>query len=245
MARMGASLKTKRAEVPSFWKISKKKKRFVVRTSPGPHSKKASYPLLVLIRDLLSLAKTRKEALSILNAGKVRVDGRIVKAEGFPIGLMDIVDIPHADKTYRMVPLRGGLVPVEVDSKEKDLKLCLVKNKTTIRSSKMRCGLHDGRVIFPEAEVDIRPGDSCLIRVPKQEFIGSFRIGKGTLALLVEGERSGEISTVEDLKPGTFSRGAIATVRLQDGSLSELPTTMLMPLGKQLPELTVSKTGMP
>jgi small subunit ribosomal protein S4e len=240
LAKKSGSLKTKRAAVPSFWKISKKEKRFVVRTSPGPHPKSYSYPLLVLLRDVLGVVKTRREALTVLNSGQVRIDGRAVKSESFPVGLMDVVEFPKVGKAYRLVPAKGRLSLVEISDKEKDLKLCLVKGKYSIKGSKLGYGLHDGRTIFPEAEVDTKPGDACILRVPAQEFQGSFRLGKGGLALIMRGDRSGEVATVEDMKSGTFSRGSIATVRLPDGTSSELPTSTLLPLGKQMPEITVS-----
>jgi small subunit ribosomal protein S4e len=243
MAKKSGSLKAKRATVPAFWQIARKDKRFVVRTSPGPHPKSYSYPILIVLRDILGLAKTRREVLSVLNYGKVRVDGRIIKSEAFPVGLMDVIDLVDVGKSYRMVPSYGRLVPVEITDKEKDLKLCLVRSKKTGRGAKIGYGLHDGRMIFPEAEVDIKPGDACMIKIPTQEFQGSFRLGKGSLALLIKGERSGEVATVEDVKPGTYQRGSIATIRLADGTTSELTTTVLLPLGKQQPEITVTRLG--
>jgi len=243
LAKKSGSLKAKRSATPAFWQISRKDKRFVVRTSPGAHPKKYSYPLLVVLRDVLGLAKTRKEVLSVLNGGKVTVDGRVVKSEAFPVGLMDVIDFPGIGKSFRMVPRFGRLIPVEIDAKEKGLKLCYVRSKKTMRGSKISYGLHDGRVIFPEAEVDIRPGDSCMIKVPTQEFQGSFRLGKESLVLLIRGEKSGEIATVEDLKAGTYSRRAIATIRFADGTASELPTDVLLPLGKEAPEITLTKTA--
>lgn len=240
MAKKSGSLKVKRAAVPSFWKISKKEKRFVVRTSPGPHPKSYSYPILVLLRDIIGIVKTRREALTVLNSGAVHVDGRAVRSESFPVGLMDVVDFPAVGKSYRLVPAKGRLQAVEIGLKEKEVKICLVKNKFTSKRSKIAYGLHDGRIIFPEAEVDIKPGDSCIIKVPQSEFQSNYRLTKGALALLIKGDRSGEVATVEDIKPGTFQRGSIATIRLGDGAVSELRTNVLMPLGKQLPELTIS-----
>lgn len=243
MAKKSGSLKVKRATVPAFWQIARKDKRFVVRTSPGPHPKNYSYPLLVVLRDILGLAKTRREALSVLNNGKIKIDGRVVKSEAFPVGLMDVIDLVDVGKSYRMVPSYGRLVPVEITEKEKDLKICMVRTKKTGKGAKIGYGLHDGRLIFPEAEVDVKPGDACIVKVPTQEFQGSFRLNKGNLALLIKGERSGEVATVEDVKPGTYQRGAIATIRFQDGTTSELTTSVLLPLGKQQPEITISKLG--
>jgi small subunit ribosomal protein S4e len=241
MAKKSGSLKAKRSASPAFWQVPRKEKRFVVRTSPGPHPKNYSYPLLVVLRDVLGLARTRREAISVLNSGKISVDGRVVKAEAFPVGLMDVIDLPEVGRSYRMVPHFGRLVPVEISAKEKELKLCIVKSKKSVSATKISYGLHDGRVIFPEAEVDIKPGDSCIIKIPNQEFQGSFRLAKGSLALLIKGERSGEVAAIEDVKPGTYSRGSIATIRFADGTSSELPTTILLPLGKQVPEITLTK----
>ena len=142
MARKGGSLKTKRAKVPKFWKISKKDKRFVVRTEPGPHPKQYSYPLLVLLRDVLSMVKTNKEAMSVLREGKVAIDGKVVRSPRFPVGLMDVVSIPTVGKSFRLVPNRGGLIALEVGDQEQGLKMCIVKSKKTIRGAKMVCGLH-------------------------------------------------------------------------------------------------------
>ncbi|MHB1867336.1 MAG: 30S ribosomal protein S4e [Nitrososphaerales archaeon] len=241
MAKKSGSLKVKRSTVPAFWQIARKDKRFVVRTAPGPHPKSYSYPLLVVLRDILGLAKTRREAISVLANGQIKVDGRVVKSEAFPIGLMDVIDLTNVGKSYRMVPSYGRLVPVEIAENEKDLKLCMVKSKRTARGAKIGYGLHDGRIIFPEAEVDIKPGDGCVIKIPTQEFQGSFRLNKGNLALLIKGERSGEVATVEDVKAGTYQRGAIATIRFANGTTSELTTAVLLPLGKQQPEITISK----
>jgi small subunit ribosomal protein S4e len=240
LGRKSGSLKAKRAGVPAFWKISKKDKRFVYRTTPGPHPKSYSYPLLILLRDILKLTKNAREATYVLNEGKVRVDGRVVRSPRFPVGIMDIVEIPSIGKAYRLIPKDGGIVPAEISKEESSLKLCLVKNKVSGRGAKISCGLHDGRVIFPAAEVDIRPGDSCVVKLPGQQLQASYRLNKASSALLIRGDRSGEIVTVEDIKPGTFSRGSIATVRFGDNSTSELPTLILMPIGNKLPELTIS-----
>ena len=62
MAKKSGSLKAKRSAAPAFWQIARKEKRFVVRTSPGPHPKNYSYPLLVVLRDILGLAQNAERS---------------------------------------------------------------------------------------------------------------------------------------------------------------------------------------
>ena len=60
---------------PRSWTRHEKSKRFIVKSTPGPHSLKTSIPLIVLIRNILCLAKTKKEVVSILVNKEVFVDG--------------------------------------------------------------------------------------------------------------------------------------------------------------------------
>ena len=119
MGKKSGSLKAKRSAAPAFWQIARKDKRFVVRTSPGPHSKSYSYPMLVVLRDILKLTNTRREALSVLHDMKIHVDGRPVRSESFPVGLMDVIDLPTVGKSYRIVPSGGRLTPVEIPEEER------------------------------------------------------------------------------------------------------------------------------
>jgi small subunit ribosomal protein S4e len=241
MAKKSGSLRTKRTNVPSFWRIAKKRKRVVVRTTAGPHSSQSSYPLLVVLRDILGVVKTRKEGRLVLNEGKILVDGRKVRSPGFPVGLMDVLEIPSMNKSYRIVPDKGGVVPVEAREDERGLKFCQVRSKKTIRRGNTALGMHDGRVLTFEQMTRVKPGDSCIITLPDQKIQNSYQLAKSELALIVDGERSGEVVTIDDLKAGTFSRAPIASVRLADESTSEIPTRMLLPLGKELPPITVNR----
>ena len=62
--------------------------------SAGPHSYKKGIPVLLILRNLLKVAKNKKEVQALLNSGKIFIDGKIRKDVGFPIGLMDIISLP-------------------------------------------------------------------------------------------------------------------------------------------------------
>ena len=55
----------KRYGIPKFWPLSKKEKVWAVKPRPGPHPKDFCIPLQIIVRDILELAETSKEAKKI------------------------------------------------------------------------------------------------------------------------------------------------------------------------------------
>jgi small subunit ribosomal protein S4e len=146
MGRMGSKKHLKRAASPAFWPIHRKEKVWVVKPSPGPHSKEECIPLMVILRNMLGLARNKREAEKILAEGKVKVDGKVRRDGKFPTGLMDIVEIEGLDKVYRVVPHpKENLTLVEVNGEEGSFKLCRIENKTTVKGGHIQLNLHDGR----------------------------------------------------------------------------------------------------
>src|SRR6056297_760539 len=104
MANKGNKRHTKRYNAPGFIQIKRKHNKFFLNTKAGPHKKRLSLPLGHVLRDVIGFADTLKEARFILNNRKVLVDGRVIIDPRFPIGLMDVVEIPEINKRYRVLP---------------------------------------------------------------------------------------------------------------------------------------------
>lgn len=229
----------KRSKAPSFWKISRKRFRFIIKPSPGPHPHDASIPLAVLIRDHLGLVKTAREAKAVIKEGAILVDGIIRRDPRFPVGLMDVVEIPSIERYYRLVPKNGSPIsPIEVPESEKSLKICKVKTKLTIKGGVIQYGLHDGRTLL-DGSLGLKPGDACLMEVPSQKVLKPLKMEKGALTLVIRGSKAGSIGRVEELKKGTFTRPPMALVSFEEGTV-ELPTEVLLPLGYDKPPIQVS-----
>ncbi len=235
VGKKGGSNRAKRSVAPPFWPIARKAKKFTVKTSPGPHSKDSSYALAVLIRDVLRLVNTYREARFVASSGKIRVDGVVRRALNFPVGLMDVVEFEGLGKAYRLVPRdKKPLVPIEVPAYEKSLKLCKILKKTTVRGGITQYTLHDGRCVLDEGNLALKVGDTCLIEVPSQKIVNTVRMKNGAQVLVTGGERAGLLGYVEDLKPGGFARKPAATVSIGAATV-ELPTSILMVVGEDKP----------
>src|SRR5881409_115574 len=101
MARKFGPRQLKREPSPGFWPIHRKEHTWAPRTHPGPHAREKSLPLMVIVRESLGLANIAKEAIRIISAGKVKVDGVVRRDRRFPVGLMDIVQIEGIPQVYR------------------------------------------------------------------------------------------------------------------------------------------------
>lgn len=234
---MGGSRVTKREEAPAFWRIKKKVKEFTITPSPGPHPKKECYSLGVLIRDVLNLTSNMRETKALIKEGKVLVDGVIRKDLGFPLGLMDIIEIPSIKKVYRLVPQKNlPLYPLEIDPKERELKLCYVKRKLAIKGNKIQLGLHDGRTLIHDSGVKVR--DSLLLEVPSQKVIEHLRLEKGALALVIKGKWVGALGKIVSVNKGSFSTPPTVSLEI-DGEQFNLRKDSIMVIGKDKPLITL------
>src|SRR5437016_10422415 len=66
----------KRLSAPRSWSTPRKTDFWIVRPSPGPHAMGESVPLGLILRDMLKLCDSAREARHILNNRGVLVDGR-------------------------------------------------------------------------------------------------------------------------------------------------------------------------
>jgi len=115
-----------------------------VKPTPGPHSLENCLPITLLLRDILGIAKTRKEAKTITAQGKVYVNGKVRRDDKFPTGLMDVVSLPDMDKHFRVLPSHKGLILHPIGKEEASFKLCRIENKTVVKNGHIQLNLHDG-----------------------------------------------------------------------------------------------------
>ena len=238
MANKGRDTRVKRQMAPIFWDVRRKESQFILSVKSGSHSKDRAYPIGIVLRDVLRLASTMHEAERILNAGKVKVDGVIIKDINFAVGLMDIVELLPTGQSYRFVPKNSELlVPIDISNEEKTQKLVKVTSKITEKGKKLQYGFHDGKTLISDQELMV--GDSCLLQVPNAKIINHIKFTKGCMVLVTRGENAGSIGKVDDIKDGIFSLPKRALISFSDRSV-ELPVELVMAIGDERPVTKVS-----
>ena len=95
MGKKGPTRHLKRHNSPAHWPIHRKGGVWTFRTIPGPHSMETSIPTAIIVRDELEYAKSASEAKTILTNRQLLVDGKARIKKAFPVGLMDVIQIPE------------------------------------------------------------------------------------------------------------------------------------------------------
>jgi len=241
MGKKGGRNKMKRLAAPRSWDIARKSSRFVFKPLPGPHPIAASYPLGVVVRDMAYMANLSKELKLMMKVGKVKVDGMERKTPRFPVGLFNVVSIPLEGVDFRLVPSPKGLALVKVSADEAKTKLCSVHTKTKVKGGHIQYGLHDGRSMLDDG-LNLSPGDSVLIEVPSQKVLGQAKLAKGSLGLVLTGERAGQLGKIAEVKKGTISRERMVKITLPSGE-AEIPSRLVFPVGADSPMITVGASS--
>ena len=138
MAKRGGTKHLKRIAIPKAFPVKNKKEyTWMIQSSPGPHNKFHSAPLLILLRDLLGFAKTARDAKRILNTRLVSVDGFVRTDPAFPVGLFDVIHFSKVDKYYRVfVDHKGRLYAKEAEKSNADKKLLKVVGKMLLQKQR-------------------------------------------------------------------------------------------------------------
>ncbi len=211
----------KRMAAPSSWAIPRKTSHWVTKPSPGPHGMHESMPLLAVVRDMLKLCDNSREARFIIGGRGVAVDGKPVSDYKFPVGLMDVVTILKTKQSYRMlVDYKAKLQLVAIDDAEKGWKLARIDKKKVLKKGKVQLNLHDGRcIVLPKDQY--KSGDVLKIELPSQKIMKSFKLEKGSIALLTGGSHPGSVQTVETYKVRRGSAPNLVTFKEGFGTVKE------------------------
>ncbi len=237
MVSIAGSKKLKRQMAPSFWGISRKNKRFAITVRPGSHSKARSIPTAILLRDILKIVTTLREAKSTIYGGKVTIDGVKRKSLHHSIGLMDVVELENISDVYRFVPKDSKILkPLKINETEKTKKLAKVISKTSIKGGKTQLGFHDGRSMI--SDIDVNVGDSCLLEIPKQKILQVIKLEQDCQVIVTRGINAGQIGTVKKIEGGTFNLPRRVLLELGERKI-EISTEMTMVVGKEKPVIQV------
>jgi small subunit ribosomal protein S4e len=227
-----------RLAAPRNYPILRRIKHYIIKVGPGPHPKKASLPLLLVLRDMLKIADTQDEIRHILNDKKIIVDEKIRRNPKFPVGFMDTISFLHHH--YRLLFKHDGTIDLtKITDEEAKTKLCKIVDKTIIRKGKTQLNLHDGRNIIVN-DGKYKAGDSIMITLPDQKITKHFPLEKHMLVYIIDGKHIGETAKLVDFHSMSGSTED-RVVLDRAGEKFETLKKYVFVIGKEKPEIHIGE----
>jgi len=187
----------KRKPAPKNWPIKRKEKTWTICTKPGPHGREDSLPLGLVLRDILKIAEKSCEYERMLKQKKVLVDGKAVKELAYPVGMMDLITLTDSKTTYRMLPTKKGVRPIE--SKDTGKKLLRITGITSINKEKFQYNFHDGRNLLLDKK-KYGMNDVVEYSLKDHKITAHHQFKEGADAIITNGAKMGNTGKIEKIK---------------------------------------------
>lgn len=188
--------------------LSKMAGLFAVRPSQGPHKRRECIPLSVALQQKLKYALNYSEVKTILNdkESSVKVDNRLRRDRGFPLGIMDVLSLEKTNERFRVLyDHKGRFYLKEVDETEGRFKLLKVTKKFVGPSKIPYIVTHDARTIrFPNPDIDI--GDTLKYDLVDRKIVDIAKIEIGNTSYAIGGNNTGRVGQITNIEkhPGSF-----------------------------------------
>jgi small subunit ribosomal protein S4e len=151
----------------------------------------------VVLRDILGVAQSMREAKRALATRRIKVDGRVTTDMRRGVGVMDVLTV--GDEHYRCVlDNNGKLRYASISAKDAGLKLCRVDGKTTIKGGVTQLNLHDGRNILIDDANKYNTMDSLVLDVDSQKVKKHLKFESGVNCYLIGGSHIGSTAAMSE-----------------------------------------------
>jgi len=182
----------RRSEVPESWPVPRKGTKFLAVPS---NNKEEGISVVILIRDMLEIAKNNREVERIIRSGKVKVNDKVIKEVNFALTLLDILAID--DKKYKLV-LKNRKFDLE-ETKDNE-KISKIIGKKILSGKRTQVNLGDGRNFITNEEVKV--GDSVSIDFSTKK-IKVIPLKEGSKVMIISGKYIGKHGKVESMNEKT------------------------------------------
>jgi small subunit ribosomal protein S4e len=204
----------KKNEMPKAWPLPRKgdKRKFIAVPS---HSFSEGISLLFILRDVLKVVRTRKEARYITLNGLVKVNNKIRKDENFPVKVFDTISFEREKLNYRLEIVNKKFELKEISEKESDKKIAKIVGKKIVSKGKIQMNLSDGQNALTKDKFSV--GDSVIINTKNNKIEKVLVLKEGANIEVVVGKHAGERGKL--LRFEEITRGRNYVVKLNGGEV--------------------------
>ena len=182
-----------RQNIGKSWPIPRKGTKYLAVST---HNKTSSIPLVVVMRDVLDLVKTKKELQKSINEKQIKINGKEIREGNYPLGLLDILSV--GKKNYKVgLNEHKKMSFEEVSEKDAQTKTIKIVGKKTLGKDKFQFNLIDGRNILSKEKADT--GDSVIFNFKDKKIEKIIKMEKGEQGFVFEGKHAGHKGKIEEI----------------------------------------------
>ena len=220
--------------MPNTWPIPRKgkRKRFVAVPS---HATSKGISVLFLLRDVLKIVKTRKEARFMTLNGMVKVNNKTRKDVNFPVQVFDTINLSPRDDSadpekvifnYRLEIVNKKFSLVKISAKDAESKIVKITGKKILGVKKVQMNLDDGQNLLTAEKFSV--GDSIVLNTKEDKVEKILPLKEGAKIEIISGKHAGEKGELSDFKE--LVRGRDYIIKLEDKTVS-LPYKTILVIG--------------
>lgn len=184
----------KRNKMPMTWPLPRKGKKEKFLAVPS-HAFNEGISILFVLRDLLGVVKTRKEARYITSQKLVKVNNKIRIDENFPVRVLDIVSLGNENLNYRLEIVNKKFKLKECSEKEAGIKIVKISGKKVFGKNKIQMNLDDGQNFLTKEKFSV--GDSAIINTRENKIEKVISLKKGVTVEIILGKHAGKRGKLE------------------------------------------------
>jgi len=213
----------KKYTMPRAWPIPRKPqgKQFVAVPS---HATSKGISLLYILRDILKLARTRKEVRYMTFNGLVKVNNQIRTDENFPLQVFDTINLEKANLNYRLEIVNKKYSLQEISSKAAEIKIVKISGKTILPGKKVQMNLDDGQNILYTKNFSV--GDSVILNTKTGKIDSILPLKKDAKIEVILGKHAGEKGKLVGFEE--LTRGKNYIIKLEKSEVSLPYKTILV-----------------
>lgn len=208
--------------MPTTWPLPRKNKRKRFIAVPS-HASSKCISVLFILRDVLKIAKTRKEAKYMTLTGYVKVNNKIRTDENFPVQVLDVIGLEKAKLNYRLEIVNRRFHLEEISDKEAQLKIVKIGGKKILDGGKVQMNLEDGQNFISKDKFSV--GDSVLLNTKEDKIEKILPLKEGAEVEVILGKHAGNKGKLVRFESLVNGRSYI--VKLNDKEVS-LPFKTLL-----------------
>jgi len=231
----------KRLNAPKHWMLDKLTGVWAPKPSPGPHKSRESLPLIILLRNRLKYALTRREVVSIVKQRLIKVDGKVRTDSNFPAGFQDVVSIDKTNEHFRLLfDTKGRFFVHKINTQEAQFKLAKVTQVRIGQKAIPFLVTSDGRTIrYPDPVIKVN--DSVKITLATGKIASFVKFEVASLAVITGGRNLGRVGTIESREKHD---GGFEIIHLKDAAGQRFATRIsnVFVVGKDSPLVSLPRS---